>query len=84
MDKMHTMMEMIVNIDSKLGEIIPQVNRIESRLAKLEGCFCSDLSEIKSSTAKILNDVRSSVQSASSLSGNFKEASVSDSSDTVS
>ena len=52
MDKMHTMMEMIVNIDSKLGEIIPQVNRIESRLDKLEGCFCSDLSEIKSSTAK--------------------------------
>jgi hypothetical protein len=58
----------MVNIDNKLSELIPRVISIESRLDKLEGCYISDLCDIKSSTGEILNEVRSSFQPISNIS----------------
>jgi hypothetical protein len=80
---MTKIMELLVNIKSKLGEIIPQVKNIEHRLDQIEGCLFSVRRDTpkKSSTTNILNEVKSNAQNFSAISNG---GSYSDSSDSVS
>ena len=71
--ELSSVMEILKQIDHKLTNVIPRVANIESRLTQIE-CLDS-LSEIKSSTTSILEEVRGCYKSSASFSDSVRSGS---------